>query len=67
MEELKTTNAPSLDSTSLQKPSDRSKEEVAKLLEKTILPNSEKTSLKRKRTRRRKIRPRADIKKVFYD
>lgn len=53
MEELKTTNAPSLDSTSLQKPSDRSKEEVAKLLEKTILPNYRKTSLKKKKDKKK--------------
>ncbi|ABJ79145.1 tetratricopeptide repeat protein [Leptospira borgpetersenii serovar Hardjo-bovis] len=52
MEELKKTNASFLDPTSLQK-SDRSKEEVAKLLEKTILPNSEKTSLKKKKDKKK--------------
>lgn len=67
MEESKTTNVHSLDFMSVQKSSDRSKEEVAKFQEKTILPNSEKTSLKRKRIKRRKIRPKVDIKKVFYD
>ncbi|MBW9232504.1 tetratricopeptide repeat protein [Leptospira santarosai] len=49
-ENSKTTN---VNSVSVQKSSDRPEEEVVKLPEKTILPNSEKTSLKRKKDKKK--------------